>query len=386
MHDINKTAVLELIRTKSPVSRTYIARALGLSLTSVVRIIDELIKQNFITTTGETEFSGGRRRPLVRINLEGSLCISIDLGGTKLYAALMNLCGDVLHEKSIVNHGLTGEEVYTAMREIIAELVAFAQNTGKTLLGISVGVPSYIDESGSVALHAPSLNWRNFPLLERLKRDFDMAAVIENDLNLAALGETWFGEGRNTSDFAFISVGTGLAAGIVMGHSVYTGAHNMAGEIGYTAFGKEFLRKEYPGFGPLESMAAGSGIAQQAADWFAAGGDGRKPESLSAADVFASCREGEPWARQIADNFADYLTMAIISVCSVIDPAAVILGGGVMKSSDLFIDRVRDNMRFSYFKDIPVKISSLDKNATVLGATIRLYHKLCNFCAIRSWA
>ena len=281
-----------------------------------------------------------------------------------------------MREKEIVGHGLTGEDVYTTMRGVISEMASFAKDSDKPLRGIGVGIPSYIDESGSVALHAPSLDWHNFPLLERLKRDFELEAVIGNDLNLAAEGELWFGEGRNVSDFVLIAVGTGLAAGIVLGGSVYSGAHGMAGEIGYNVFGKEFLRKEYPGFGALESMAAGSGIAGQAREYFDLHKEIDAPRDISAGGVFKACREGEDWAKEIVDNFADYLTMAIVSVCGVIDPSSVVLGGGVMKSADLFIGRVRDNLRYSYFKDTSVKISELGKNAVILGAATSLYQKL----------
>ncbi len=306
---------------------------------------------------------------------EKDLCVSVDMGGTKLYAALMSFSGEVLREKEIVGHGLKGEGAYDAMRGVIREMAALAKAKDKPLRGVGVGIPSYIDKSGSVALHAPSLDWRSFPLLERLKRDFEYEAVIDNDLNLAGEGEIRFGEGRSVSDFALISAGTGLAAGIVLGGRVYSGAHGMAGEIGYNVFGKEFLRKEYPGFGPLEFMAAGSGIAQRARDYLEAHKE-IACRDASAGGVFAACREGAPWAKEIVDNFADYLTMAIISICGVIDPASVILGGGVMKSADLFMGRVRDNMSYSYFKDTPVKISELGKNAVVLGAAARLYQKL----------
>ena len=383
MHNVNKTSILEFIRNKGPVSRSTIASALGLSLSSVVHITEELLKSDFVCAAEGSGQSGGRRIPLFKMDEENNLCISIDLGGTKIYAVLMDLSGKVLKAKEIVNHNLKGEEAYCLICDIIRELLAFWEKTKKKLLGISIGVPGSIDKTNSVVQWAPSLDWRDFALKQRLENDFHMEVEIANDLNLGALGEAWFGQGQNMSEFVFISIGTGLAGGMVIGHSVYAGAHNMAGEIGYSIFDKECLKKDYPGFGPLEMIASGMGISLRAKEHLESILGEEELKKVTGRYAFEACRKGEKWAVEIIDDMADYLSMAIVSICAMIDPEAIILGGGISNSADVFLDRIKENLQYTNSNNIPLLISNIAKNVTVLGAMIKLFHRKSNFAAIQ---
>lgn len=383
MHDVNKTAILELIRNEGPISRSNIASTLRISSTSVIQIVDELLESNFVCDTEASELIEGRQMPLVKMNDENNISISIDLGGTKIYAVVMDLKGNILIDKEVVNYNYKGEEAYCFLCDIIRELFGFSQKTGKNLLGISIGLPGITDKDNSVVEWAPSLNWRDFPIKQKLESDFHMNVEIANDVNLAALGEAWFGEGQSISEFAFISIGTGLGSGIVKDHTIFSGAHNMAGEIGYFNFDKHSLRKSYPSFGPLEMMASGTGITNRAKKHLKSVMSEEELKKVTGQYVFEACRKGEKWAIEIIDDMADYLSMAIISICSMIDPEAIIIGGGISNAADLYINRVKENLQNTKYNNIPVQISKLAKQATVLGATIKLFHRMSKYSAIR---
>jgi glucokinase len=384
MRAINTTAVLEIIRMKSPVSRGYIAGELGLSLPSVVRIVERLRAENLVRPTGESEFSGGRKRPLLEINAEDNLSIGIDLGGTKAYGAVCDLRGEMLYEHSVDNHGTKGDDSYEIVRGLVRALLDDVRRGGRGVCGIGIGVPGVTHPRTGVVQWAPSLEWRDFPLKERIERDFGLTAIVDNDVNSAALGEMWFGHGRNVSNLVLVTLGTGIGAGLVLDGVLYRGAHLFAGEIGYIPWDRSCLDSEYSGFGPLEQVAAGIGIAEKARAALRGALSPKALDELTAHDVFDACGRREDWAVRLVEETADYLAMALLSVCALADPEVIVIGGGISRSAGLFVDRVRSRMtgRIPHMPEI--EISNLRERGTVLGAMINLLYLRADFCVVRS--
>ena len=245
MRGINRTAILEIIRVEGPTSRSYIAETLKVSLPTVMRIVDELIEEGFVIETNEKEWSGGRKRSLIEFNTKDFLTIGVDLGGTKFYGAVANLGGEIIFEKQYSKHNTKQEESYKLVVNLINELLEQSKSTGKKILGIGVGAPGVTYHERGVISWAPSLEWKNFPLKERLETEFNMPVVVDNDVNMSALGEMWFGAGKDAQNIVTIYIGTGIGAGVVIDGALYRGSHQMAGEIGYLLPGREFLKKEY---------------------------------------------------------------------------------------------------------------------------------------------
>src|SRR5690606_36133634 len=177
MRHINTSAILELIRRQGPVSRSYIAEALDLSLPTVMRVVDELIDQELVIIDGSRESGGGRPQSLVRFNDDGYLVIGVDLGGTRMYGALSNLGGDVLYEVTMEQGGTSGEESYQSLTRLIEQLLAAEPAQCRRLRGIGVGAPGITRHQTGVVRWAPGLNWRNFPLRERLMREFNYPVI-----------------------------------------------------------------------------------------------------------------------------------------------------------------------------------------------------------------
>jgi glucokinase-like ROK family protein len=384
MRTINRTAVLEIIRTQSPVSRGHIASELGLSLPSVVRIVDGLRAENLVRQTGKSEFSGGRKRPLLEINASENLAIGVDLGGTKAYGAVCDLSGEILRELSVDNHGTKGDGSYKIVRELIETLIGTDFDVNRVVRGIGIGVPGVTEPRRGVVQWAPSLEWRDFPLAERIERDFGLSVIVDNDVNSAVLGEMWFGHGKNVSNLVLVTLGTGIGAGLVLDGALYRGPHLFAGEIGYIPWSRGCLDREYSGFGPLEQVAAGTGIAEIARSALRGSLDQESLDKLTAQDVFEACGRNEEWASRIVEEASDYLAMALLSVCSVADPEVIVIGGGISRSAGLFIDRVRSRMkgRIPYMPEI--EISNLRERGTVLGAMINLFYLNTDYCVVRS--
>ena len=237
MKQVNRSAILEFIRQSNTTARSEISRLLELSMPTVIRIVDELIEDGLVRSTGETAGEAGRPRELLEYNKSGSTVIGIDLGGTKLYGALANIGGEILGEVHKKQHSSTGDESFTLVEEMIQSLIQLAGEKQQKLLGIAVGAPGVTHVKTGVVEWAPSLNWRDFSLKQRIADRFHLPVVVDNDVNLAVLGEQWFGAGRGVNNLLLLAIGTGMGAGLIIDGVIYRGHNEAAGEVGY------FIRK-----------------------------------------------------------------------------------------------------------------------------------------------
>ena len=172
MRDINRSAILEIIRRESPISRTAIAERLDVSLPTVMRIVDELIAEGFVRLQGGTEWSGGRRRPLLEFNADGHVVIGVDMGGTKMFGALSDLGGNILDEVNIGQHGTTGEDSFNYLTTLIDTLLASPKLDGRQVRGIGVGAPGITLHKQGIVTWAYTLHWKDFPLKARLSERY----------------------------------------------------------------------------------------------------------------------------------------------------------------------------------------------------------------------
>ena len=331
MRYINRSAILEILRLESPLSRTYLANRLNISLPTVMRIVDELIADHLVRPLNETEWSGGRRRSMLEFAADSHMVIGVDLGGTKMYGALADLGGNVLGEVLLPQHDTQGESSYIELVELIEALLEKAHGLGREVRGIGVGAPGITLHEHGIVTWAPSLGWRNYPLKTKLGDQFRLPVIVDNDVNLAALGELWFGAGQNCKNMVLISVGTGIGAGIVIDGALYRGSHQASGEIGYLLPGLEFLGKRHEGFGALESIASGTGITARARQLISQLGEDVDADDLSARAVFEAMSAGAGWAKTVVDETVDYLAIAIATISVLFDPELIVLGGGVSR-------------------------------------------------------
>jgi glucokinase-like ROK family protein len=381
---VNRSAILELIRQKGPIARSVIGRQLGLSLPTVMRIIDELVKDDLVLPTGEMEGSGGRKRELLTLQQDKHVVIGVDLGGTKMYGAMANIGGEILREVNINGHGTSGEESFEMLVSMIQQLLEAPLNKGQVVNGIAIGAPGVTRSREGVVEWAPSLNWRDFPLKKRLGERFHYPIAVDNDVNLAVLGESWFGAGQGASNMVLIAIGTGVGSGIIIDGAVYRGYSEAAGEVGYMLPDCNSLNKRYEYFGALESIISGTGITQRARKYLQGKWTDEQLETLTAEDVFDAARRGEKWAKRVVADTVNYLSVAIANICTLLDPELVILGGGVSKSADLLIPPILQNIEGVIPKLPRIEPSKLGYQATVMGAIAITVYLTNNYYLLRN--
>jgi predicted NBD/HSP70 family sugar kinase len=368
MRRLNRSAILDLIREGSPIARSEIARGLNMSMPTVMRIIDGLFAEDLVRWSGGSEVSGGRPRSLLEFNGNGYAVIGLDLGGTKLYGTVANLSGivqeEVYHPWGQANQGTSLDQVCA----LIDDLLRRPRPAGQLVRGIGVGAPGVTLSDQGVVTWAPSLGWRNLPLKSILSERYNLPVVVENDVNLAALGEYGFGVARGASSAVTIAIGTGIGLGIVIDGKIYRGHSQSAGEIGYLPPDTSYMGRRYEGFGALESLAAGPGIEQRAHQLLESRGLPLPAEGVSAEEVFKASRRGEAWARQVVEETVGYLSFAIAAVMAILDPEVIVLGGGVARSADVLIGPILDKLDGVVPGRPNLIQSSLGSRAAAMGA------------------
>ncbi len=383
MRSVNRSAVLDYIRRNSPVARSVMAHDLKLSLPTVMRIVDELIAHGWVRPTGTKEWSSSRRRDLLEYYKDGHAVIGVDLGGTKMFGALANIGGEIIGEQTINGHGTSGEASYAMLEEIICELMRVPRLRGQKIRGIAVGAPGVTRTQAGIVEWAPSLNWRDYPLKQKLEKRFRLPCIVDNDVNLAALGEQWFGAGDGAHNIVLIAIGTGVGAGLIVDGMLYRGHNNAAGEVGFLVSSRAELDQQYEKFGALESVISGTGIAERAQRSLSGKLSHERLAQITSQEVFEAYRRREEWSIPLINETVDYLSIAIVNISTLLDPELIILGGGVSESADVLLTAVQARIQHILPKTPTLKVSTLGRRAAVMGAIAQIVHTTSEYFVAR---
>jgi predicted NBD/HSP70 family sugar kinase len=367
---------LEIIRRQSPIARTTIAGQLDISLPTVMRIVDTLVEEGFVRPVGASEWSGGRRRPLVQFNADGNVVMGVDMGGTKLYGAISEIDGRILGEASLEREGASGEACYDLLTTLIDGLLAHPGLGGRPVRGIGVGAPGITHHSDGIVKWAYALNWKDFPLRARLSERYHLPITVDNDVNLAALGEQWFGAGQGVQNMILITIGAGIGAGIIIDGTLYRGSSDASGEIGHMIPDRDFLGRSFIDFGALESVASATGMTQRARMAEVA------PGNVTSEAVFEAAAHGEAWAQEIVAETVDYLTIAIANLTVSFDPELIVLGGAVTPYAGMLARAISARVQGTIPSLPRLEASNLGLRATVMGAVVTVLHNTSNFYVV----
>lgn len=311
--------------------------------------------------------------------------IAVDIGGTKIAAALVTVDGEMSERREAPTPANRGPgAVLDAVAELVADLVA--SEVGG-IAGIGIGTAGVVDTcSGRIVSSTDTISgWAGTDvrsgICERLGSDLT-AVVVHNDVDAHALGEAWLGAARTAPSALVIAVGTGIGGAIIAGGRLWTGEHHAAGEIGHIPTpGAEGLRCPCSREGHLEALASGASIA-------------RRYRSLAGADMDArtvidQAEAGEPVARGIVADAAVGLGHAIAGLVTTIDPACVVVGGGVAESGAVWWEPLIDTCRadlIDALASIPIERAELGPAAALLGAARAVFDAVDETSAIEDRA
>lgn len=384
MRRLNRSTILDLMRQHSPISPSELSRKLHISMPTVMRILDELMQENLVYRLDSLESSGGRPRSLLAINASAHAVIGLDLGGTKMYGTAADLNGNILVESYRPSIPGSSQENLNILIQLIEELIAIPQKNQQNILGIGVGAPGITLYDKGIITWAPSLGWRDLPLRDILQERFHLTVQVENDVNLAALGEFGFGAAKGASSLVCLAVGTGIGSGIVLDRKIYRGFHQAAGEVGYLPPCTDALGKRYEHFGALESLASGSGVEARARQLIQSRGLAIDLTNFSAETVFNAARAGASWAQEIINETVDYLALVIAAISVVLDPQVIVLGGGVSRSADILVEPILCRLEGVLPAPVQLVVSTLGYRAAVMGAIMLVLDTSTDHVALKT--
>jgi predicted NBD/HSP70 family sugar kinase len=324
LRELSEQEVLDEIFRGGPITRPEIATATNLSKATVGAAIERLERAGIIRTVGQQHGRRGRSPIAYEIRGNAGFVLGVDIGGTNIRAGAADIFGAPLHEEQVLTSHEGARAVSAQMLEIAGRVVERARVSHERLLTAAVSTPGVVDlESRRVTSLAYNVSPDGgLDPLAALRARFDVPVRIENNVNLAALGEAWEGLARNVPTFAFVSIGAGVGMGLVVDGELVRGAHGGAGEIGYLPSGRDPFDERHRLHGGLEDEIGAAGI-------LAALRDRSSRELESVHDVFTLARDGDEAARAVVQGVARRLGVAIASVIAVIDPELIVLGGGI---------------------------------------------------------
>jgi len=304
--------------------------------------------------------------------------LGIDLGGTKLAAAVFNDEGVFLFRKSVLLKSRSGSFVGELITEMTTACLSEAIHGGDGIDSIGISVPG-ISFKNTGRVWAPNINgWSDYPLMEEVRRvSGEIPVTIDSDRACSILGEVWMGKARGCRDAAFIAVGTGIGAGILVNGEILRGNSDISGAIGWMALDRPYKNK-YSGIGCFEYHAAGEGIARVARELISkertySGTLLRKAaESITSHDVFHAFEEEDPVATEVIKGCIEYWGMAIANIVSLFNPEKIILGGGVFGPAGRFLEAIRNEAEKwaqpLSMKQVTIEITALGGDAALHGA------------------
>ena len=275
------------------------------------------------------------------------ICIGIDVGGTKIAAGVVDDEGNVVARRLVPTDADDPPAVVAGITKVATELRAAAP----AARAVGVGAAGLIDVPRGVVLGAPNIAWQNLHLGTMLSERLDLPVVIDNDANVAALGEALFGAGRGHGDQVMVTVGTGVGGGIIIGGAVYRGAGGLGAELGHMIIQAGGPRCACGNDGCFEALASGNSIGRRARE---------RADEAGARDVLAragavdeitgelvgeAAAAGDEWARAIVVETGEWLGVGLASLVNALDPAIVVVGGGAATGlGEMLLDPARARM------------------------------------------
>jgi len=323
---------------------------------------------------------------MLEFNADFGYIAGVDLGGTSIRLALADLNGRIIARWNVSTHGhRTPDKIVTLIQQGLRRLLTQNKLHHSRLLALGVGAPGITDVRAGVVLSAPHLsNWQNVPLRELLENKLRTAVIIENDVNTAALGESWCGSAKGVSNFVFLAIGAGIGAGIYINHNLYHGSDWTAGEVGYllvpgTSLSPVAMDKP----GALENAISGPAIEQT---WRKMCVSSRESANshLKATEIFELAEAGDARAHKLLEFTAQTLANAVSNISLLLNTSLVVLGGAIGTSGPLF-QATRRLLARNDFARPHLAISLLKEDAQLFGALgLALEHVEANVLGVRS--
>lgn len=354
---INRTAILDTLEGRGPLSRSQLREMTGLGSATVQRLCSALLDEGLIAIEGVQSAAIGRPSHLFRYAGEGRIIGAVDLTESSAHAALVDLAGSTVEEFSTEMARGDGSIDADARLEgalaAIDDLAQRAEERGLPCLAIGISAPGLVSSDGVVS-NSVELGWQAVPLGDILRSRFDIPILIENDANAVAFAEWSLGDNSASSDLVSYVFGVGIGAGLISGGRMIRGHRASAGEIGYLLPHRDALKHFYPGRGAFEATIFELGRSSNSA---------RRSTIAEHIDAMADDLSAE------AEELYDYLAMSIAAISTVIAPERLVFAGQIPRRVDRMIERIGERLLGRIPHPPHLSVTKLGQRAALTGVS-----------------
>jgi glucokinase-like ROK family protein len=374
--------LIDLVRKYSEFTKADLVIYTNYSRTKITSCIDSLLEKEIIITNNATEYTGGRRSKTFSLNGNLGLVAGIDIGATSIDLGIADFSGKLLvrySEPASVKDGPI--KILGRACSLLEKTLKENNLSSEKLNGIGIGVPGPVDFSVGALVSPPIMpGWDRYPIIQTVQQWFPSAnVVVDNDVNVMALGEINQGVGKGVDNLIFVKIGTGIGAGIISEGTIYRGSSGCAGDIGHIGINKSGPLCRCGNQGCLEAVAAGPAIAERS---LMAAQAGKSPilwkyyekngRVLSAEDVGDAAREGDALAIEVIRESGQFVGDVLAGLVNFYNPEMIVIGGGVSNLGNLLLSSIRQTVLHRSLplatRDLQIVFSEIGPNAGVIGA------------------
>ncbi|ERI92236.1 putative glucokinase [Clostridiales bacterium oral taxon 876 str. F0540] len=307
--------------------------------------------------------------------MDKNYVIGIDLGGTKINGALADLDGKVISQYTMPTNAAEGEQaVLERIIIVIEKIMELAGKNTDCIKAIGIGSPGPLNAKEGIIITTPNLPFKNFQLVKPLVERFNIPTYLDNDANVAAIGEYMLGAGKGTKNMIYMTVSTGVGGGAILDGRVYRGGTSNALEIGHMTIVPDGPKCNCGNYGCIEALASGTAIARQAKEAIESGMETslKNYEKVTSYEVYKEAEKGDKVAKDILDRSFNYLGIAVANTITSFDPEMFVIGGGVSQMGSVLFDKVQEVVNQRCFKAMSefckIVPAGLGTDAGVMGA------------------
>ena len=374
--------LIDLVRKNGEFSKADLVAFTDYSRTKITSCIESLLNKKILITNNVTEYSGGRRSRTFSLNGSQGLVAGVDIGATSIDLAIADFSGKSLarySEPALVKDGPI--KVLGRACSVLEKMLKENDLSPEKMNGIGIGVPGPVDFSVGTLVSPPIMpGWDRYPIIQTVQQWFPSAnVVVDNDVNVMALGEINQGAGKGIDNLIFVKIGTGIGAGIICEGNIYRGFSGCAGDIGHISVNKSGPLCHCGNRGCLETYAGGPAIAERA---LMAAQAGKSPillkhyemngKALHSEDVGDAAREGDALAIEVIRESGQFVGDVLAGLVNFFNPEMIVIGGGVRNLGNLLLSSIRQtvlNRSTSLAtRDLHIVFSEIGPDAGVIGA------------------
>ena len=375
----NRIFALNTIRNQGPVSCQDIVRLTKIRPATIISYIKSFIKDGFVTELGPGKSTGGRKPVLLELNPKAAFAVGVHLGETRIIAVITDLRGNIITQVTTRSSTSKGKNYFIqTILKIIEDTIKKSKLSKNKIIGIGMGVPGLVDSENGISILCGFHSWwRDIHFKDIIEKRIKIPVSIENDTRVMALGERWFGLGKDCDNFCYLDIGEGIAVGTFLNGELYRGLSGSAGELGHTVIAKNGPLCSCGNKGCLEALASTVAIENRMRELLRKKGLKSKPSFQKIVELAS---QGDKIANKVLRDAGHYLGIATANIVNLLNPELIIIGGIISQAGDVVIESLKtafaEHALAKPADDVEIHLTELDRFGWALGAATLVLKKI----------